>query len=581
MKKYLKSVLLAALLACFLPSMARAVAAPVGLSVTPWTNQGVTLSWTDNPAALQWYIYVNGLQLFSPDRYNISGPTGGVDSFVITGISQQALPVFITMKAVGQGAVSAFSAAVTVTAVSPVPFTYVVPAPGSVWATSGSSGSSGTASTVNQGTSPWVVGGTVASTQSGTWNLNNISGAISLPTGAATSANQTTANSSLTSILAAFSNVTVNTHAVTQNGTWTVAQGAAGASAWPVTVPAGVTVNNLNSVTITGTISENQTQINGVTIATGNGVAGTDVQRMTIASDNTPFRVGISHTVSVNGALTTAGNVSLNAGTNTTMIGGVNVSQINAVTPLMGNGTTGSGSLRVTLASDNAANLNPWLVSGSSASASSDSGNPVKIGGVVNTTLPTFTSGQRANAQMDVNGKLYVALSNTAATPVYIAGPVSATVTVAGNPMLSGCRASVALPTAVSNGAAVFAMADKTGRSIVALNGPRERKSKATITLSTTAETTLCAAGSAGVFHDLELLYASNGSTQTVRVDIRDATAGPVIFSSWLSPGGGGFIIAPGTTIPQTTAANDWTAQLSTGIATNDVRLFNVCVDAN
>lgn len=36
--------------------------------------------------------------------------------------------------------------------------------------------------------------------QSGTWNITNISGTVSLPTGAATSANQTTANSSLSSI---------------------------------------------------------------------------------------------------------------------------------------------------------------------------------------------------------------------------------------------------------------------------------------------------------------------------------------------------------------------------------------------
>lgn len=38
------------------------------------------------------------------------------------------------------------------------------------------------------------------SSQSGTWNITNVSGTVSLPTGAATSANQTTANSSLSSI---------------------------------------------------------------------------------------------------------------------------------------------------------------------------------------------------------------------------------------------------------------------------------------------------------------------------------------------------------------------------------------------
>jgi hypothetical protein len=41
---------------------------------------------------------------------------------------------------------------------------------------------------------------TQACTQSGTWNVNNVSGTISLPTGCSTSALQTTANSSLSSI---------------------------------------------------------------------------------------------------------------------------------------------------------------------------------------------------------------------------------------------------------------------------------------------------------------------------------------------------------------------------------------------
>lgn len=45
-----------------------------------------------------------------------------------------------------------------------------------------------------------TVDGTVAATQSGTWNITNISGTVSLPTGAATSALQTTANTSLASI---------------------------------------------------------------------------------------------------------------------------------------------------------------------------------------------------------------------------------------------------------------------------------------------------------------------------------------------------------------------------------------------
>jgi len=43
---------------------------------------------------------------------------------------------------------------------------------------------------VDDGSGSLTVDGTVASTQSGTWNINNITGTVSLPTGAATAANQ-------------------------------------------------------------------------------------------------------------------------------------------------------------------------------------------------------------------------------------------------------------------------------------------------------------------------------------------------------------------------------------------------------
>lgn len=45
-----------------------------------------------------------------------------------------------------------------------------------------------------------TVTGTVAATESGTWNITNITGTVSLPTGAATSANQSTANTTLSTI---------------------------------------------------------------------------------------------------------------------------------------------------------------------------------------------------------------------------------------------------------------------------------------------------------------------------------------------------------------------------------------------
>jgi hypothetical protein len=83
----------------------------------------------------------------------------------------------------------------------------------------------------------------------------------------------------------------------------------------------------------------NTKEINGVAPLMGNGVTGTGSQRVTIASDNTAF--------SVNGTLQTQ--------TDTTMVGGTNTKEINGVAPLMGNGVTGTGSQRVTIASDNTA----------------------------------------------------------------------------------------------------------------------------------------------------------------------------------------------------------------------------------
>lgn len=120
----------------------------------------------------------------------------------------------------------------------------------------------------------------------------------------------------------------------------------------------------------------------------------------------------IGHTISDTGSTTAVtGTVTVSATNLST-----NEAQINGVTPLMGNGVTGTGSQRVTIASDNtaiavtaaqatASSLNAQVV-GNVASAASDSGNPVKVAGVYNSSRPTFTTGQRGDIQMDSRGNL-------------------------------------------------------------------------------------------------------------------------------------------------------------------------------
>jgi hypothetical protein len=56
------------------------------------------------------------------------------------------------------------------------------------------------------------------------------------------------------------------------------------------------------------------------------------------------------------------GNLATLAGAVTSTVMQANVKQINGVTPLMGNGVTGTGSQRVTIASDTSTNTNPFYV---------------------------------------------------------------------------------------------------------------------------------------------------------------------------------------------------------------------------
>lgn len=112
---------------------------------------------------------------------------------------------------------------------------------------------------------------------------------------------------------------------------------------------------------------------------------------------------------------------------------------------------------------------------------------------------------------------------------------------------------------------------DKLGRQLVT-SAPRGQRVKNTITLTTTTETTLLSAGGANVFNDITKLLIANTSGTDVRIDFRDATGGSVIFSVFAPAGQTVGVSAGDDPIPQTTANNNWTAQLSAAVT--DVRIF-------
>lgn len=296
-------------------------------------------------------------------------------------------------------------------------------------------------------------------TQAGTWNITNVSGTVSLPTNAA----QETGGNLAT---------------------------LAGA------VTAGVEQTNLK-------------QVNGVTTLAGAGAVGTGAQRVAIGTDTTtiagsaPGTAGSasSNVLTVQGVasmtklLVTPDSVALPANQS------VNVAQINGITPLMGNGTTGTGSQRTTNASDNSAIAN-W--------------------------------GHGATAA-----------------------------TVPANAVLSGMRGATANPSAVTDGQSVATMADKLGRTITVASGIRDQCADQTTSLSnTTAETTIVTQA-ASIFNDiLSFVFANTGASAT-EISLRDTTAGSVRMTFFVPAGDTRGIVFQ-TPLKQTTVNTNWTAQCAT-----------------
>ena len=103
-----------------------------------------------------------------------------------------------------------------------------------------------------------TVTGTVAATQSGTWNITNVSGTVSLPTGASTAANQATMITSL-------SNIDAGTPAALGQTTM--------AASMPVVIASNQTAipitDNAGSITVDGTVAATQSGTWNITNVSG------------------------------------------------------------------------------------------------------------------------------------------------------------------------------------------------------------------------------------------------------------------------------------------------------------------------
>lgn len=326
-------------------------------------------------------------------------------------------------------------------------------------------------------------------------------------------------------------------------------------------------------------------QVGSTTVATGNGVVGTGVQRVAIASDNTAFSVNATlsaETTKVIGTVRNLGNIGA-------VFDGVVTAASSPANGIMGLGiynstepspTTGQ-SVGIQLDSKGRQRMVIYDAAGNTRGVNVNASNQmsVSIDAVAATNISTNIAQMNGVTVTMGNGvagtgvqRVAIASDNTV-LPGVGAGATGSAVPV--NASYAGSIAKTALPTAATDANLVGQMADKFGRQVTLPITIRDLTGTQTTTLSaSTSETTIVTAGGAGVFNDLIMLVVSNTSASTqTRIDFRDTTSGSVLFSL-NSPGNSTIGFGSGVAIPQTSANTNWTAQCSA--STTDVRIYAV-----
>lgn len=250
---------------------------------------------------------------------------------------------------------------------------------------------------------------------------------------------------------------------------------------------------------------------------------------------------------------------------------------------------------------------------GAVADAASASGNPVPVGAIYESTLPTYTNGQRTTVHTGTRGSAHVQLmvpdsstqvtfaaaADAAANPsvasrmetisratVYngstwdrqrgsttgtnVIGGLAhdAADTSANQPTKVGGQARTTNPTAVADADVANFITDKVGRQIT-VQSIRDLKTTATITITaSTSETDLFAAGGAGVFLDLYFVMVTNTSSTATEVAFKDAAAGTTRFTlSAPANDTRGYMIGESGGWPQNTANNKWTCTAADSVS--------------
>lgn len=348
-----------------------------------------------------------------------------------------------------------------------------------------------------------TVSGTVASTQSGTWNINNISGTVSLPTGASTSALQTTGNSSLSSIdtktpalgqttMANSSPVAIasNQSAIpaSQSGTWNITNvsgtvslptGASTAAKQPALGTAGsasadvITVQGIASMTALKVDGSGATQpISGTVSATQ---SGTWTVQPGNTANTTAWKVdGSAVTQPISGTVTANAGTNLNTSLLALESGGnlastkTNTDNLNLAQASTTSGQKGNlilGAVTTAAPTYTTAQSNPLSLTTAGAVRTDSSGTTQPVSGTVAATQSGTWTVQPGNT------------ANTTAWKVdgsAVTQPVSGTVTAnqGGTWNITNISGTVSLPTGAATETSLAKLTQTQGSSTSGQSGP-------------------------------------------------------------------------------------------------------------
>jgi len=512
----------------------------VAVSGTFWqTTQPVSGTVTSNQGGAPWTVKPDGTGwAMTSTSANVNVTNA---SLAVTGTFWQATqPVSGTVTAnqgtspwlsrINDGTNSAAIKAASTAAVAADPALVVAVSPNNSVAVTG---------TFWQATQP--VSGSVSITGTANVNVTNASipvtgtfwqttqpisaASLPLPSGAATSANQPTAAAAASTSSGQAGNVAMG-FTTTGAPTYVTAQtnplslttaGALRVDGSAVTQPVSGTFWQATqpvsgTVSISGTVGVTQSTSPWVVSLTSTTITGT-----VACTQSGPWNIG---------SITTLPALPANQS--------VNVAQINGITPLMGNGVTGTGSQRVTIASDNtaftvnAAQSGPW--------------NITNVSGTVSLPTGAATAANQTNVQ--------TTSTQNQTTP--------------GSLILTGAEYNSA-PTAIVSGNTSPLMMDTRGQLRVT-NSLRASKGYQYSTITVATAQTIVTAGGANNFRDVYSIVITNTSATSVTVLINDGTNNVMTLSA---PAGDtrGFTVTADSAVPQAATNLAWTATVSSAVS--------------